>query len=72
MKLHEVTIAQYDAWAQEDVEKLAVDLVNKAVERVGDDLDPENVIRKIKTGWSGLNPRVVSRAIEIVKNEAPS
>lgn len=76
MKLNEIlteygsTIAQHDAWAEEDVEGEAKRLVNKAVERVGDDLSLEAIIHKIKFGWRGLNPAVVGRAIEIVQQEA--
>ena len=69
-KLAEATIARYDAWALEDVNKNAIDLVNKAIDRCGDDLSPDNIIRKIRTGWRGLNPAVVNAAIAMVKKEA--
>jgi len=69
--LEENTIAQHDAWANEDVEAKAIELVNTAVERSGDLADADDVIHIIKTGWTSLNPHVVNRAIQIIRNESP-
>ena len=67
------TIAQYDAWSAESnqVDQMAEDLINDTIRRCkGDNVDPATIINKIRTGWTGLNPAVVFRAIEILRKES--